>query len=68
MPCRFLFYSGLDVARANVRNRTLENGHLPIDQREFERAGILYSFTVFEPGMSPDPGGPLAGSGAGSEC
>ena len=43
-----MFFAGPDYEPANVRIRTLEQGHLPIVHYEFTRDGITYRFTMFE--------------------
>ena len=53
-----MFFSGPDLKPANVRIRTLEQGHLPIIRYEFTRNGIDYRLTLFAATLDGKDSGP----------
>jgi hypothetical protein len=52
-----MFFAGPELEPTNVRIRTLEQGHLPIVQYEFERDGISYRFTLGTATVGSKPDG-----------
>ncbi len=54
-----MFFSGPELTPTNVRIRTLEDGHLPIDHDQFTRDGIDYLMTFFAATLNGKPEGPL---------
>src|ERR1700733_758215 len=54
-----MFFAGPDLEPANVRMRTLEDGHLPILHYQFDREGIVYRFTMFAATLDGKPEGTL---------
>jgi hypothetical protein len=54
-----MFFAGPELEPTSVRLRTLEQGHLPIVRYQFERDGIVYSFTLFAATLDgSESGGP----------
>ncbi|MES2393480.1 MAG: hypothetical protein V4555_17725, partial [Acidobacteriota bacterium] len=59
-----MFFVGPDGTAVTTndgpRNRTLEDGYLPIESWSIDRGGLTYKFTVFAASLGPQPSGPVA--------
>ncbi len=54
-----MFFAGPERTPTNVRIRTLEDSHLPVDFYHFEKDGIEYRFTMFAATLDGKPEGTL---------